>query len=71
MLVEKAEHMLRIVRKGMESREHGEAAAKICAITYILNVVDASDFLSQKDSCRTGEGQPPQKVWAGFCIRSN
>ena len=56
MLVKKADQMLGIVRKGMESREHGEATAKNCAIASVLNVVDASVFLSQKDYCKTEEG---------------
>ena len=68
--------MLGIVRKGMESREHGEATAKICAITSILNVVDASDFLSQKDRRSVSpvgleKDKKLQKVWAGFSIRNN
>jgi len=61
-LVEKADQMLGIVRKGMESREHDEATVKICAIISILNVVDACDFLPQKNYCRTGEGQKIPKI---------
>lgn len=69
MLVGKADQMLGIVREGMEIREHGEASAKICAITSILNVVDASDFLSQKDYCRTGEGQKTAKGIGWFLYK--
>lgn len=69
ILVKKPNRMLGSLKKGRESREHGEATAKICPIASIFNIVNASDFLSQKDYCRTGEGQKKPKGVGWFLYK--
>lgn len=60
---------VRIFKEGKVEQGHGEATTKIYPIASIFYIVNASDFLSQKDYCRTGEGQKKPKVIGWFLYK--